>query len=175
MAWTTSSLQGTFASEIENRWLTGDDAVHFGQVLAATELTSIIAQQHHGRSAPFELARHRPCRILEQPDHAEHGRRVNGFAFRFVVEADVSAGDRDAEGAARVADAAHRLGKLPHDLRPFGIAEVEVVGGADRLAARARDIARRFGDGEHRAAIGIEITEAAVAIDRDRQAPATCL
>ena len=50
-------------------------------------------------------------RILEQPDHAQHGRRKDGAAFGFVVQADVAAGDRDAERAAGVADAAHGFGE----------------------------------------------------------------
>ena len=75
------------------------------------------------------------------------------------------------ERTAGVADAANRLGELPHDLGPLGIAEVQVVGRADRLAAGARDVARRLGHREHRAAIRIEVAEAAVASRPTRPAP----
>ena len=61
------------------------------------------------------------------------------------------------------------LRELPHDRRPLGVAEVQAVGGAERPRAGARDVARRFGDREHRAALRIEIAVAAVAVDRHRQ------
>ena len=51
-----------------------------------------------------------------------------------------------------------------------GLPKLRLLVRADRLAARARDVARRFGHGQHRTAMRIEIAEAAVAIDRDRQA-----
>ena len=53
------------------------------QVLAATDLASIIAQQHDRRAGPFEGARHRCARIVEQPDDAEHRRRVRWPGLRF--------------------------------------------------------------------------------------------
>ena len=67
------------------------------------------------------------------------------FAVRLVVEADVAAGDRDVERAARRANTLDRARELPHDLRPLGIAEVQAVGRADRQAAGARDVPRRLG------------------------------
>ena len=62
-----------------------------------------------------------------------------------------------------------RLRELPHDRRPLGVAEVQAVGRAERPRAGARDVARRFGHREHRAAIRIEIAVAAVAVHRHRQ------
>ena len=38
--------------------------------------------------------------VFDQADHAEHRRRIDVFAERFVVEADIAAGDRRAEGDA---------------------------------------------------------------------------
>ena len=52
---------------------------------------------------------------------------------------------------------------------PLGIAEVQAVGRGERPRAGAGDVARRFGDREHRAALRIEIAVAAVAVDRHRQ------
>ena len=108
------------------------------------------------------------------PDDAEHGRRVDGPAFGLVVEADVAAGDRHVERAAGVADAAHGLAELPHDLGPLRVAEVEVVGAANRFGARAGDVARGLGHRQHRAAIRVEIAVAAVAVDRHGERPAAC-
>ena len=73
------------------------------------------------------------------------------------------------ERAARLADAFDRLRELPHDRRPLGIAEVQAVGRAERPRAGARDVARRLGHGQHRAAVRIEVAVAAVAVDRHRQ------
>ena len=143
-------LQRRFALQIERRRHARPRVLCMRrQVFAAAELAEIIAQQDHRGAGRLERARHGLRRVLEQADDAEHRRREDRAAFGFVVEADVAAGDRDVERPARVADAADRFADLPHDLRPLGIAEVEVVGRADRLAAGARDVARRLGDGEH--------------------------
>ena len=61
---------------------------------------------------------------------------IDRLAVGLVVEADVAAGDRDVERAARLGDALDRLDELPHDLRPLRVAEVQAVGGADRHARR---------------------------------------
>ena len=74
--------------------------------------------------------------VLDQPDHAEDRRRIDRLAVGLVVEADVAAGDRHVERAARVGDALDGLDELPHDLGPLGVAEVQAVGGADRHGRR---------------------------------------
>src|ERR1019366_1849388 len=88
------------------------------------------------------------------------------FAESFVVEADVAAGNRRIQFLAGFGDAVNHLRKLPHDIRLFGIAEVEAVGGADRSRSRAGHFARGFGDRVHGAETGIEIAPAAIAIER---------
>src|SRR5687768_10721040 len=136
-----------------------------GQILAAAYLTKIIAEQHHCRANRFERSRGGFRRIVEQADDAQYRRRENRAAFGFVVQADVAAGYRGRECAAGIADPAHGFRDLPHDLRPLWIAEVQVIGGADWFATGAGDIARRLSDGQHRALVRVEKTEAAVAVD----------
>ena len=168
-------LQRRFALQVKRRRFARHQVVHGGEVFAAAELAQIIAQQDHRGANRLEYARHGLRRIVEQSDDAEHRGRKNRAALGFVVKADVAAGDRHLQGPARVADAADGLADLPHDLRALGIAEVEVVGRANRLCARARDVSRRLGDGEHRALIRIQITEPPVAIDRNGEAAARVL
>ncbi len=58
--------------------------------------------------------------------------------------------------------------KLPHDVRPFRIAEVQTVRQPDRLRAGAGQIPRRFRHRQPRPFVGIEQTVPAVAIHRHR-------
>ena len=104
------------------------------------------------------------------PTMPEDRRGINAFAAGFVVERDVAAGDGRAERGAGFGDAVDGGGKLGHDLRLFGIAEVEAVGGGDGRGAGAGDFARGFGDGVHGAEFGIEVAPAAVAVERHGEA-----
>ena len=162
-------LERALAIEVQCRRFASDQIVQKSQILAASELAPIIAEEHHPIAHGAELTSHRLARVLEQADDADHRRRIDRLAVGLVVEADVATSDRNIERATRVADPADGFRKLPHDLRALGIAEVEVVGGADRFAASAGDVAGRLGDCQHRAAVRIEITEAAAAIDGNRQ------
>ena len=83
---------------------------------------------------------------LHQADDAHHRRRLDRLAQRFVIEADVAAGDRRFEEAAGFRDAFDRFHELRHDLRPLRIAEVQIVGGRHRQRADGRKIAAAFGD-----------------------------
>ena len=62
-----------------------------------------------------------------------------------VVEADVAADDRDAEGAARLGHAVDGLGQLPHHLGVLGVAEVEAVDDGQRPGADAGQVEHRLG------------------------------
>ena len=73
-------------------------------------------------------------RIIDDADDADHRSRIDRLAVGLVVEADVAAGNRRIEGAARLGDPFDRLDELPHDLGTFGIAEVQAVGRTDRHA-----------------------------------------
>src|SRR5262249_59328007 len=81
------------------------------------------------------------------------------------VEADVPGDDRYLQLPARGGQAPGRFRELPQDLRPLGIAEVEAIGEAERLAADARDVSSALGDGQPRAFEWVEEDEARVAID----------
>lgn len=88
--------------------------------------------------------------------HAQHAHHRGGNdvgAVGLVVEADVTAGDRGAEGAAAVHQGDHGL-ELPHHARVFGAAEVEAVGDRDgfgtvtatlRYASHSANCAPRYG------------------------------
>ena len=89
-------------------------------------------------------------RVFDQPDDTQHRRRQHASTIRLVVETDVAASDRNLQRAARRSHAFDGPRKLPHDLGPLWIGEVEAVGRANRLPARAGDVARRFGDRELR-------------------------
>ena len=86
--------------------------------------------------------------ILDEPDHTEDGRRMDGNALGIVVEADVAAGDGDLEGFAGLGQPGDGLLELPHDLGLLGIPEVQAVGDADGPGADAGQVAAGFGDGD---------------------------
>ena len=107
--------------------------------------------------------------VGHEPDAADDGRRVDRAAVGVVVERDVPRDDRDAERLAGERHALDRLGELPADLRLLGVAEVEAVGEAERLAADARDVARGLEDRELAAEARVERAEAALAVERQRE------
>ncbi len=107
--------------------------------------------------------------VVQNSDHPKHGRGIYTFTQRLVVETDVAAGDRNLKLLAGFGDAIDRLRKLPHDVRLLRIAEVQTIGCAHRSRARTSDFARGLGNSVHRAQPRIEITPAAVAIERHRQ------
>src|SRR5713101_3802428 len=107
--------------------------------------------------------------VVENPDHAQYRRRINALTQSLVIEADVSASDRNLEFLAGFGDAINRLRKLPHDMRLFGIAEVQAIGRAHGSRSRAGYVACGFSDRVHGAQFGIEVAPTAVAIERHGQ------
>src|SRR5271156_5460603 len=102
--------------------------------------------------------------VLKNSNHSNHRSRINSLAQSFIVEADVAAGDGCVELFAGFGDAVDHLRKLPHDVRLFGIAEVEAVGRADWSRSGTGHFARGFGNGVHRSQTRIEIAPPAVAV-----------
>ena len=84
---------------------------------------------------------------------------------RLVVEADVAADDRHVEHAARLGETVDRSREHVHRDGVLGAREVEAVGDADRLGARAHEVATDLGDRHLRALLGGERDEATVAVD----------
>jgi hypothetical protein len=82
-----------------------------------------------------------------------------------VVEADVAAGHRGAQRQARLAQSLDRFHELMVDLRDRGVAEVQVVGHAERRRPDAGEVAGRLGHGEAGAAARREVDVAGVAVD----------
>src|ERR1700690_2959343 len=87
--------------------------------------------------------------VVENSNYTENRRRINSFAQSLVVEADVAAGNGNFEFLASLGDAVNRLRELPHDVRLFGIAEVQAIGRARRGRTRASHVAGGFSDCVH--------------------------
>src|SRR5713101_7230244 len=109
--------------------------------------------------------------VLKNPNHSENRCRINALAQSFVVKADVATGDGNLEFLASFGDAINGLRKLPHDVRFFGIAEVQAIGRAYGSRSRACHVACGFSDRVHGAELRIEIAPAAIAIERHGQSP----
>ena len=95
-------------------------------------------------ASPGVLEGDRACfAVGEQADAADGGRRQDAAAVGLVVKGDVARHDREVEGAAGFADAFDGADELAHDLGLFGVAEVQVVGGANGgapVAVRLRQL-----------------------------------
>ena len=115
----------------------------------------------------------RRSRRSTMPEHADDRRGVDVAAPALVVEADVAADDRDAEGPARLGHAVDRLGQLPHHLGVLGVAEVEAVDERQRVGPRRT--ARLSTASATTDAVpwrGVDGAPAVVAVGGEGQAPA---
>src|SRR5688500_3471237 len=96
---------------------------HF-QVLAAAQLIAGFAEHYNRVAAGLEAPTQYLAGVLEQAYHSEHRRRIDRLAVRFVVEADVAAGDGDVKRSTGSSNTFDRPSELPHDLWPLGITEI---------------------------------------------------
>ncbi len=108
------------------------------------------------------------ARVGQLADQADDRRRVDRASAALVVERDVAAHDRDAERAARVAEAGDRPRELPRDVRLLGVAEVQAVREPERLGADAGEVRAALEHGLDRTAVRVGGHAAAVAVDRHR-------
>src|SRR5690606_4592152 len=113
--------------------------------------------------------------IVVDAEDAHDGGRVDRRVARLVVEADVAAGDRDAEVVAGVRQALDRAGELPHDARVLRGAEVEAVGDGQGPRARGGDVAVRLGQRQLRARVRVQPGVAAVPVEGQGDAQAGLL
>src|SRR5262249_6383003 len=143
-------LKRAFCIEIEPGRYARDEVVHCFQVLAPSELRAVGSQEYDGVARLLKAPADHVLGALEDTDDPDHGGGVDGASVGLVVEADVAAGDGNAERAARSAEPGDGSGELPHDRRPFRVTEIQAIGGSEWTRAGARHIARGFSDREHR-------------------------
>ena len=120
-----------------------DEAVHLLQVLAAAERRRRAARRASRGGRRRRLRRSNAMRrcagdVVEDAEHADDGRRVDGAPLGLVVEADVAGDDGRAELVAGVGDAADDFLHLEVDVGALGVAEVEAVGDGDGHGRRRR-------------------------------------
>jgi hypothetical protein len=161
--------QQLLAREVDGRRPAAEEAVD-RVPLGAAELVAGVAEQVDKRAVLVEAVPGASRDVVDDAQDTDHGGRQDGRVARLVVEADVAAGDRGAQGLAAVGESAHRLGELPHDARILRGAEVEAVRDGERPRAADRDVAVGLGEGELRAGVRVEARVAAVAVGRDGDA-----
>ena len=113
--------------------------------------------------------------VVDHSDDAQYRCGIDVALKRFVVEADVAAGDRRFEGRAGFGHAVDDFAELPHHFGMFGIAEVEAVCRRQRPSAGADDIAARFSDHQLGAFARILRHAESRTVERHRRAPSSCL
>ena len=144
-----------------------DRAVEFVAGLAEQDERLARLGADSGRDAPAD--------VVDDPEYPHHRRRQDGRRTGLVVEADVAAGDRDAQLCAAVGQTAYGLLELPHHGGVLRGPEVEAVGHGLGRRAGDGDVAVRLGERELRTAIGIEEGVAARRIRRESDAAAGLL
>src|SRR4029450_7930363 len=145
------------------------------QVLAATKLDPVVTEEHNQIAGSLELSAHNAIGVLKQADDADHRRWIDSASVGLVIQADVAPSDRHAERATRITNPLDCLGELPHDRRPFGIAEIQTVGRPQGTRTRASNVACCLSHRKHRASIRIEVAVTAVSIDRQSQSAISTL
>ena len=139
----------------------------------AAELRLGPAEQHDAGSRP---ARQREpdgepaAHVVVDAEHSDDRGGVNGRRPGLVVEADVPAGDRHAEGGAAVREPAHGLGELPHHRGVLRRAEIQAVRHGQRARPGRRHVPVGLGQRQLGAQVGVEPAVAAVAVGGQRDA-----
>ena len=168
---TSSAPRRLLGGQVHQRRGAAEVAVHEGGPHSEPDTSSVVVPRRNTSSAGGLEARRRAIGdVLNDAEHRDHrGRQDRGLAG-LVVEADVAAGDRDAELEAGVLEAAAGLGELPHHVRVLGRAEVQAVGDRQRRRSACRDVAVGLGERQLRAGVRVELGEPAVAVGRHRDA-----
>ena len=108
-----------------------------------------------------------PGPVHDQADTADGRCWQNALSIRLVVKRDVAGHDREVERAAGFADTFYRVDELAHDLGPFGVAEVEIVGRGKRERPGSRQVAPAFCDGLLAAFVRIGLAIARIDVGRE--------
>ena len=117
-----------------------------------------------------ERDRNPSAHVVVDAEHSDDRGGVNGHRPRLVVEVDVPAGDRYAEGGAAVRQPAHRLGELPHHRRVLRRAEIQAVRHGERARPGRRHVPVGLGQRQLGALVGVEPAVTAVAVGGQRDA-----
>ena len=145
-------------------------AVNHLQIRAAAEAKNWIgfihrfAEQDDGVAFVLEPLRRDVFQLLDEADDGNRGRRINRAGGALIVERAIAAGDGRVKRFATFRQTAHGFFDLPEQLGFERAGHVEIVRRAERQRARAGKIAARFGHGNFRAFVRIEINVTAVAI-----------
>ena len=131
---------------------------------------TMAAHQQNGLTLGLEGERRHFRQVRQEADAANGRGRQDGLAIGLVVERDIAGNDREIERPAGFSDALDGAHEGAHDLRPLGIAEIEIVGDGDRIGADGGQIAPAFGDRLLAAFIRVSLDIAGRHIGRDGKA-----
>ena len=133
---------------------------HFFQPDRLAQMPFGVADQHDHVAGLFEGKAGKTGHIRQHTDSADGRRGQNTAAIGFVIQRHIARHDRKIERQTGLADPLQATDKLAHRIGPFGIAEIEIVGNRQRLAADSGDIAPCFG---HRLLAALERIGLAIA------------
>ena len=120
--------------------------------------------------SPVKPVRTRAATSSMHAEHADDRRRVDRRSTGLVVEADVAAGDRDAEGLAGVRQAATASANCHMTSGSSGEPKLRQLVTASGARAGRGHVAVRLGQRELRAGVRVEAGVAAVAVGGQRDA-----
>ncbi len=157
-----------FGAEVDRRRAAAQVPVRDPGPQRAAELRPGRAEQHDAGAGHGEAGADPAADVLVHAEHPDDRGRLDRHAAGLVVEADVPAGDRRAQGQAAVGQPAHGLGELPHHAGVLGRAEVEAVGHRQRPGAGHRHVPVCLAERELCPGVGVELAVAAVSVGRQR-------
>src|SRR3984893_2493790 len=136
---------------------------------AASDAVTDGADQGDEVAVPGETRCAATLDVIEQSDHPDHGCRVDATRFALVVQADVSAHDRNTQRLARLGNAGDGIVKVPVHVWMLGIAEIEAIGDGEWRSTGGDDIACRLAHRDGGSALRISRRVPGFRVGRHRQ------
>ena len=157
-------VNGDFLIEVERRRSPFLAAMDGQEIMRAAEFVAGLTEEVDLVPSLLEGLSGDMGSISDGSNHGDGRSGVDRPGRAFVVEADVAPGDRDAEGAASLGNSLHGGTELVEVLGLVGIAEIEIVGDADRNGSGAGKVAGALGNGNTGTDRGIEFAVDGVAV-----------
>ncbi len=138
--------------------------MHDALVVATAEFVAPAAEEDEGGVCRGEELFGDVFAFFNEARDGDGGSGVDGTLLAFVVEADVAADDGDVEEFAGICHAGDDFFEHVEGFGFVGVAEVEVIGHAERSGSGAGEVAHAFGEGDLTAAVGVQVAVTVVAV-----------
>src|SRR5215510_14710111 len=101
------------------------------QIFAPPQIVPGLTPENNSIAVLPAPLSHGSIGLFYQSHHPQHRSWIDGEAVGLIVETHVSAHDGNLEMLAGILETFDRQDKLPHDVRPLRISEIEAIGQSD--------------------------------------------